>query len=179
MASIPDSAYCGDTVEWSQTVEASGMTGKAILRHIETGETITLTPSVSGNVWSFTMHPEESIEKPSGLYIVALITELSGSRETVSGGKITLMEPIDRPQRESHARRMVKILEAHIEGRMHEEEGRGLESYTVGGVPISKISIPEARELLRRYRIDVQQEIAQSRVEAGLGGGSRILTQFE
>lgn len=179
MSALPASAYCGDSLAWTATVSASGMTGKAVFRHIETGQTITATPTVSGNVWSFELPPEASLEKPPGLYVVAIITELAGTRETVNGGKITLMAPIDRPERESHAQKMVRLLEAHLEGRIDDEEGRGMESYTIGGVPISKIGIERAKALLAEYKIDVQQEVAQRQLEAGLGSRGRIFTQFE
>ena len=74
---------------------------------------------------------------------------------------------------------MVKALEAHLEGRIDDGEGRGLETYTVGGVPITKISLMDARELLTKYRRDLDTEIAKARADAGLSNGRTIYSRFE
>jgi hypothetical protein len=178
MASLPDSAYCGDTLEFDLTF-ASGTTGQVVFRHADTGHLFRVDPSISGTAWTVTVAPGKTLEAPEGIYLVAAITNLDGERATVDCGTVTLKAPIDRPARESHARKMVKLLEAHIEGRLHDEEGRGLESYTIGGVPITKIAISEARKLLAEYRRDVQNEKTQERAAAGLGTGRRVLPRFE
>jgi hypothetical protein len=178
MASLPDSAYCGDTLEFDLTF-ASGATGQVVFRHADTGYLFKVDPSISGAAWTVTVAPGKTLEAPEGIYLVAAITNLNGERATVECGNVTLKAPIDRPVRESHARKMVKLLEAHIEGRLDELEGRGLESYTVGGIPISKIPISEARKLLAEYRRDVQNEQTKERAAAGLGTGRRVLPRFE
>jgi hypothetical protein len=90
-----------------------------------------------------------------------------------------MLEPVDRAPVETHAARMVRLLEAHLEGRLDEEGGRGIESYTIGGVPITKISHMDARELLVGYRRDLANEDQKRRIAMGLGTGRRILTTFE
>ena len=178
MASLPDSAYLGDTLEFDLTVPP-GSTGHVVLRHADTGHVIKVDPSISGSAWTVTIPPGKTLEAPEGIYIVAAIATLSGVRSTTVAGSVTLQSPIDRPARESHAKKMVAMLEAHLEGRLHDEQGRGIESYTIGGVPISKIAIPEARKLLAEYRRDVQNEQSKERAAAGLGTGRRVLPRFE
>lgn len=177
MASLPTSAYAGDTIEFEATVE-TGATGKAYLRHVDSGKVIEITPSISGDTWTVTVSPLDTVEAEAGIYSVALVTELAGERATVDCGTFTLLEPINRPARESHARKMVALLEAHLEGRVSDDEGRGLESYTIGGVPITKIALDRARDLLVRYRDELQREIIKRRTEAGLGTGRRVQTHF-
>lgn len=177
MASLPLSAYAGDTIEFTATVE-TGSTGKAYLRHVDSGKVIEIAPSISGGTWTVTVSPLDTVEAEAGLYAVALVTELAGERATVDCGTFTLLEPINRPTRESHARKMVSLLEAHLEGRLADDEGRGLESYTIGGVPITKVSLNDARALLVKYRDELQREIIKRRAALGLGTGRRVQTTF-
>lgn len=178
MATLPTSAFCGDTIEFSATVE-SGSTGHAIFRHVDSGHVVKITPVISGADWTITVAPIDTAEAPAGLYAVALLAvDSSDVRETLSVGSINLAEPIDRPARASHVRKMVALLEAHIEGRIHDDQGRGLESYSIGGVPITKLSIMDARTLLTKYRADLETENIATRAALGLGTGRRVLTQF-
>jgi hypothetical protein len=177
MASLPSSAYAGDSIDFEVTV-AAGSTGKAYFRHVDSGKVIEIAPSISGSTWTVSVSPLDTVEAEAGIYTVAIVSELSGERSTVEVGAITLLEPISRPTRETHARKMVAMLEAHIEGRIADTEGRGLESYTIGGVPISKIPLNTARELLVSYREEVQREVAKRRAAAGLGTGNRVQSYF-
>jgi hypothetical protein len=178
MASLPDSAYCGDSISFSATVRTSAA-GKAILRHVDSGKVREIVPSISGSEWTVDVSPLDTAELEPGIYRVALIVDVGVSRSTVVVGTITLKEPLDRPSRESHARKMVAMLERHLEGRIDDDEGRGLETYTIGGVPITKLSFESARNLLEKYRRDVETETVAARAAAGLGTKRRILTRFE
>ncbi len=178
MASLPSSAFCGDHLEWTQTFD-SGTTGNVVLRHVDSGHVIKIEPTISGTTWTVSVTPDKTLEAPEGIYLVRAITLYDSERETVDLGTINLSAPVDRPARESHARKMVRLLEAHLEGRLGEEDGRGIESYSIGGIPITKIPIPEARKLLAEYRRDVQNEQTKERAAAGLGTGRRVLPRFE
>jgi hypothetical protein len=167
MASLPDSAYCGDTIVFSASID-TGSTGKVIFRHVDTGKSIEIEPTISGGTWSVSVAPVETAEAESGQYLVRAITDLAGVRETVAIGKIRLLPPADRPPRSTHIRKMVGLLEAHLENRLDDNEGRGLESYTIGGVPITKIAIPEAVKLLDHYKRALQTEVDKERAEQGL-----------
>lgn len=178
MASLPSSAFCGDTIVFTATFD-TGTTGEVYFRHVESGKVIKVSPSISGTAWTITVAPIDTAEAPGGIYSVRAVTDLAGVRETVSFGTITLNEPIDRPARMSHVRKMVGLLERHIEGRIDDAEGRGLESYTIGGVPITKLSFMDARKLLTDYKRDLQSEIVRERAALGLGTGRRVLPIFE
>jgi hypothetical protein len=178
MASLPSRAFCGESIEFSATV-LSGATGSAHFRSIDTGEVVTVALSVSGTTATATYAPEKTANLPAGIYVVALTLEVAGIRSVESIGNLTLQAPPDRAPLPSHARKMVRALEAHLEGRISDDEGRGLETYTVGGVPITKISLMDARELLTKYRRDLDTEIAKARADAGLSNGRTIYSRFE
>jgi hypothetical protein len=178
MASLPASAYCGESLEFTETV-ASGATGNAVLRHIDSGVLASVALSISGTSATATFQPEKTANFPSGLFTVSLVLEVSGNRVISKVGTIKLLAPPDRAPTESHARKMVAMLEAHIEGRISDEGGRGQESYTVGGIPITKIPIPEARALLTKYRAELEVETIKARAEAGVSTKRIIYSKFE
>ena len=178
--SFPSSAYASDTISWTDSGFTSGSTVMAVLKHVATGTVITTMGTESGGIWTFTFTSQETSTAPAGNYQVSTVElSSSGSRETSKGGTMELLEPVDRAPTETHAAKMVRLLEAHLEGRLDEEGGRGIESYTIGGVPITKISHMDARSLLVGYRRDLANEEQKRRVAMGMGTGRRILTSFE
>jgi len=179
MAALPSESFCGDDLEFTDAVE-SGSTGNAILRHVDSGTVVKVALSVSGTTATATFEPSKTANAPSGIYRAAFVLEnADGERVTQEIGNIKLLAPVDRPATQSHARKMVALLEAHIEGRIKDDEGRGLETYTVGGVPITKLSFRDARDLLTQYKRDLEAETVKARSEAGLGTKRRILVHFE
>jgi hypothetical protein len=174
---LPTSIVAGDSFELTEPSE-SGYTAKVILRHITENRIISIAGVDASGEWTFTFLKTDTSEAPTGVYVGSLITETAAIRETTSIGSITLTEPLDRPAKESHAAKMVKLLEAHLEGRISDEEGRGLESYTIGGVPITKLSFSDAKMLLSEYKRDLFSEQSRRRAELGLGTGRRIKTTF-
>lgn len=178
MASLPTSAYCGESLAFTETV-ASGSTGNAVLRHVDSGTLISVAMSVSSTTATATFPPEKTATLPGGIYTVSLVLDVAGDRVISKLGTIKLLDPPDRAPAESHARKMVRMLEAHIEGRISDDGGRGQESYTVGGIPITKIPIPEARNLLTKYKAELDAEVKKARAAAGLSTGATVYTRFE
>lgn len=177
--SIPSSAYAADTITITDTGYTSGSTVSLVMKHVATGVVITSIGSESSGTWTWTLASTETATAPAGSYALSAV-ELStaGVRETKSLGTLKLKEPADREPQETHAAKMVKLLEAHLEGRISDDGGRGIETYTIGGVPITKISHTEARELLVGYRRDLANEEVKRRASMGLGTGRRVLTKF-
>ena len=175
---LPSDSYLGDSIRWRENLPP-GATGRGVLRHVESGLSITIEPTISGSEWTLDVAPGRTGGMPSGTYSASVVIEQGGERETRLIGSIILREPVDRPAEMSHARKMVGLLERHLEGRIDDGEGRGLESYTIGGVPITKLSSMDARRMLELYRQDLKREETQARAEAGLGTGRRILPTFE
>jgi hypothetical protein len=153
-------------------------TSRAILRHSVTGQIIEVAASsVANGVATFDFPPSSTASARVGTYVAAIITE-TGGRSTRQIGALRMLAPFDRAPVETHARIMVGLLESHIQGRVADDKGRGVESYTVGGVPISKMPIPEAAALLTNYRVQLAREEDEERVAMGLSNRRIIRTQF-
>jgi hypothetical protein len=173
--SLPLSHRAGDLLEFTAPGD---MTSRCILRHSVTGRIYEVTASsVSGDEATFIFQPSETASAPVGTYAVAIITE-TGGRSTEQIGTLNVLVPFDRAPQESHARLMVGLLEAHLQGRIADDKGRGIESYTVAGVPISKIPIQEAALLLTNYRVQLAADEDKERAGLGLSNRRIIRTRF-
>ena len=173
--SIPSSHRAGDALTFD---EAGDETSRAILRHSVTGRIIeAAAPSVSGSIATFVFPPSLTASAPVGTYVVGIITG-TDDRSTRQVGTLRMLAPFDRAPVETHARIMVGLLESHLEGRIADAQGRGIENYSIGGVPISKIPIPDAAALLTNYRVQLAREEDAERVAMGLSNRRIIRTQF-
>lgn len=74
----------------------------------------------------------------------------------------------------SHARRVLDLIEAAMEGRIP----NGMESYTIGGRSITKISLPDLRMLYEKYKMDVVMEEQAERLANGRRSGKNIGVRF-
>ena len=74
----------------------------------------------------------------------------------------------------SHARRVLDLIEAAMEGRIP----NGMESYTIGGRSINKIPLKELRELYEKYKQDVEREVQIERLANGRRSGKNIGIRF-
>lgn len=173
--SLPSSHRAGDYLTFT---ESGDSTSRVILRHSVTGQMIEETASsVTDGVATFIFPPSSTASARVGTYVAGIITG-TDDRTTRQIGSLRMLAPFDRAPVETHARIMVGLLESHIQGRVADDKGRGVESYTVGGVPISKIPIPEAAALLTSYRVQLAREEDEERVAMGLSNRRIIRTQF-
>jgi hypothetical protein len=173
--SLPSTHRAGDVLSFSAPGDA---TSRAILRHSVTGDTFeVMASSASGGMALFEFPGSATASARVGTYVAATITE-TGGRVTKQIGTMRMLAPFDRAPVETHARKMVGLLEAHLEGRIADDKGRGVESYTIGGVPISKIPIPEAASLLTNYRVQLAREEDEERMAMGLSDRRIIRTKF-
>ncbi len=74
----------------------------------------------------------------------------------------------------SHARRVMELLEAAMEGRVP----NGMESYSIGGRSINKIPLSQLRELWEKYKQDVVMEEQAERLVNGRRSGKNIGVRF-
>lgn len=176
--SLPDSAIAGTTITWTQPVTVEGAVAKMVFNHFKTGKTFSVEGEESGNLWTFTLAAVETSNVPTGLYSTALVIESASGRTQTNGASFRLTPAIDKELEETHAAKMVRLLESHLEGRIDDNQGRGLETYTIAGVPITKITHLEARALLKEYRQDVRAEEQQRKASMGLGTGRTIKIEF-
>lgn len=181
---IPAELTAGDSLSWLEGApdgadDDASLRAWHFFRHIDNGTSFRADGAASGSGWVYALTPNDTAKAPAGTYAISQVIEGSGTRTTIQKGSIKILEPLDRPIVETHAAKMVRLLERHLEGRIDDGEGRGLESYTIAGVPITKISHTDARGLLTDYRVDLANERRKARADAGLGTGRRILTEFQ
>lgn len=176
--SLPSSATAGTDISWTQTATVSGATATMVFNHFDTGITFAVEATESGGLWSFALDPVKTASAPTGQYSTALIIESSTGRTQTNGSAFKLNPAIDRELEESHAAKMVRLLERHLEGRIDDAEGRGLETYDIAGTPITKISHLDARKLLTEYRSDLRAEQDKRRRDMGLKSNRIIKIEF-
>lgn len=125
--------------------------------------------------WIFTLTAADTAEMPPGDYTARLIVRgtATGDRTTTDRGALQLDPNPDLPAGETHAARVVRLLEAHIEGRLP----AGLESHNIGGQQIAKIPLLEAEQLLTRYRNVLRTETEARKMRDGRGSAT-VRIQF-
>lgn len=74
----------------------------------------------------------------------------------------------------SHARKMLDLIEAQLEGRVVD----GIESHSIGGVPINLVPFERLRVVRDQYRAEVQSEERAEKIKRGIGGSSNIYVRF-
>lgn len=112
----------------------------------------------------------------SSEFTISNLITYSWGRETEQNGKLELLDNPSNDPAKSFNQRMVDLLEAHVEGRLPE----GLESHTVGGVPIVKITITDANNLLSDYknRLALEQKSKLRKANPGRASGNSIHLRF-
>ena len=83
-----------------------------------------------------------------------------GERRVLGRGCLTICQSLETqcdPAKLTHAERMVKALREYIEGRLPS----GLESFSVSGGSINKLTVAEAERLLTKYQGRVRRQRAK------------------
>lgn len=91
-------------------------------------------------------------------------------KKTLLNGQVTI---IDLEYR-SHARKVLEAIEANIEGRASQSQSE----MTINGRSIKYYSPEQLIKLRQTYQREVANEIAQDRLNAGLGSKNKILVRF-
>lgn len=156
-SSPPVRIVAGDAFLWRDSPpNIESVTGYVVVFRslADSDNSFTITGSDETTYFEFQIAEDDTASLSGGDYSVTALVTYSWGRETdeLSGCYIA-PNPTADPTK-SHTQKMVDFLKAHLEGRMPE----GLESHTIGGVPIDKIPIPEAKVLLDRYQGELRRE---------------------
>ncbi len=156
---VPAEAVAGDTLEFdyshSDFPVADGWTPTLILRgnHDFTSQAGHVT--TDGNLYKFKV-PAADFVIAEGSYRWAMYFTKDADRVTADRGTISVAaNPTIAVNQKSFAERMLEIVEARLEGRLIAD----IESYSIGGRSVSKMSFAE----LRAYRVQLYAEIASER----------------
>lgn len=156
----PKSLIAGDVYQWRDTPESiDDVTAYSVIfRSVNDGDiSFTIIGTDDSSHFSFGIEGADTASLAADEFAITKIITYTWGRESEESGFLTLLPNPTAAPSESFNSRMVGLLESHIEGRLPE----GLESHTIGGVPISKISLVEAQQLLSEYRGRLAYEIKE------------------
>lgn len=177
--SPPSRLVAGDPYIWTLTPASfPDVVGAkfSIKSKTDPGLALIVVGTDEGDKYQFELTGSHTEDLPPGEYVFTEMVVYSWGRDTGQGTFCTVTANPERDIEKSHNARMVDLLRAHIEGRMPE----GIESTTVGNVPISKITISEATQLLRDYeaRLREEQKKADQEIDPNRGSGNVALGYF-
>jgi hypothetical protein len=167
----PTRLNAGDTYTWT---EAAGTATSIAYFYInDGGDTVfTVEATIASGTASFSLDGTVTEGEKPGVYTQYKATTTSGARVTTHEGELVVAPNVDGSSAKTHAQTVVPLLEAHIEGRVVQ----GLESHTIDGQTITKMSIEHARNLLRKYKAEMKAE--QDLFRGNAGNGNIIRYRF-
>lgn len=175
----PSEAAQGDAIRWREAAPDDAdelKSAKYVFQNHATGDRFeAVGSSESSTAWIYSFTGADTTGISPGKYDGTLVLEYDYGRETKRNVyRLELTpDPTAEPQ-ETHNAKMVRLLQAHVEGRATD----GIESHTVGGVPITKLPLDSAAALLREYEGRLAQERQKAAIAAGRKPGNRILIEF-
>lgn len=175
----PSEAIIGDLTRWRESAPsdvAELKSAKYVFQNLKTGEKFEADGSAEDSVnWIYSFDGPDTSSVSAGVYNGALVLEYDYGRETTRDVyRLTVLPDPLADKSETHNEKMVRMLEAQVEGRATD----GVDSHTVGGVPITKLPLDQAAALLREYRGYLFTERQKDAIAAGKKSGNRILIEF-
>tara|TARA_R110000772_G_scaffold78559_2_gene168582 strand:- start:8539 stop:9093 length:555 start_codon:yes stop_codon:yes gene_type:complete len=158
----PTRIIAGDTFHWKDTpVNVADVSAYAVLfRSVEDSDIeFTVTGSDQTTYFLFELTGATTSALAGGEFTATALITYSYGRESEELDSCFIADNPTTTPTKSHCRKMVDFLKAHLEGRMPE----GIEGHTIGGVPVSKIPIPEAELLLVKYEGKLRREVAKDK----------------
>lgn len=134
-----------------------------------------LSYEIGASVLTFNSNHELSkiVTLDSGVYQYRLLaTNISTStlKKTLLNGQVTIVDLAYR----SHAQKVLDSIEANIEGRASQAQSEMM----INGRSIKYYAPEQLVKLRQTYQREVANEIAQDRINAGLGSRNKILVRF-
>jgi len=169
----------GDVYLWHSTPEhvADVTSYNITFRSVEDSDvSFTVTGSDQTTYFRFEIASSDTANLSAGKFKATEIITYTWGRESLEVGTLDLLPNPEQDPDKGFNQRMVNLLRAHLEGRAPD----GIESHTIGGVPINKIPLSEAHGLLVKYEARLKQEngLKQKRENPGMGTGSSVKLYF-
>ena len=175
-SSPPKTIVQGDSYSWSLTAASASEIISYGVRNGE-GDGVVIRGINDGTDHLFTLTPAASASLDSGRYSVSRVVEDgAGNRETYTAVSTLDVrpDPLINPD-ESQTQKMVRLLEQALIDRVN----NGLiESRSIGGLSVGKMSTSELEELLNKYRVRLLREKSNGRAGRGQAGFDDILVKF-
>lgn len=142
------------------------------------GNSVAVTATTSGTQFLVTVPAANTANMGAGAWAWTETVALSGERYTVASGTLDVTENIPgttgTSDQRSHCRLMLDLIEAALEGRVVD----GIESHSIGGVPINLIPFERLVVMRDRYKSEVMREQQSEALRLGLGGSRNIKVRF-
>ena len=138
-----------------------------LVRRDAAGTAITFSATASGDLYAVSVAPATTATWTPGTYTWAAYASKAGERYTVASGELvikadpaTVTAPYDN---RSHARKVLDAIQAVLENRATTDQ----QQVSIAGRTLTRIPVAELLVLRDRYRADVANEDAATRMAAG------------
>lgn len=142
------------------------------------GNSVSTNATTSGTAFLVTIPAANTAGMNAGEWAWNETVSLAGERYTVGSGTLTVTPNLTTitgtSDQRTHARTMLDYIEAALEGRVID----GIESHSIGGVPINLIPLERLLVLRDRYAAEVAREEQAEALRRGLGGSRNIKVRF-
>lgn len=176
----PVRLIAGDVYHWRETPDDIGDVSSMVyyFRSVDDSDvSFSVTGSDETTSFKFELSGATTASLDAAEFTVTKLVTYTWGRETDNTGPpLQLFANPTADPTKSFNQRIVDLLEAHLEGRVPQ----GLESHTIGRVPINKIPLSEAAALLDRYKakLEVERNAARKRENPERGSGNTIHIHF-
>lgn len=176
---LPDQITQGDSLEWTATLSDFPSSAGWVVTYALRGNTsvdVTGTDA-GGGAWSFALTTTASAGLLPGRYSYAVTASKTGARQTVYMASTTVTPDITSLSRydgSSHAAKMVKAIEALMEGKAEDD----VASMSHNGKSLARYPMEELIKLHNHYTRIHATEQARERVRLGLATGRQKITRF-
>lgn len=180
----PQSFVIGDFVQWKRTdlFEDYPHTVFAITyvsRELagSGGAEFSVSGSVTSNEWVFSIPSATSAAFTAGDYFwqLEVVRSTDSNRIVIERGNWKILQDLDvNTDPRSHAEIMVAKIESLLEGRADSD----VDSYSIAGRSLSKLSFEDLSKAADYFRAKVKQERARNRAQRGLSTGATIKASF-
>ena len=175
----PEKLTAGVTWKWKKTISDYPASEWALTYYLrkDGASATSFSAAADGDSYLVTVAAATTAAYASGIYdFVGWVIKGTEKYEVFNSMIEVLPNPTNTSAYDprSHARRVMELLEAAMEGRVP----NGMESYSIGGRSINKIPLSQLRELWEKYKQDVVMEEQAERLVNGRRSGKNIGVRF-
>jgi hypothetical protein len=175
----PEKLTSGVTWKWKKTISDYPASEWALTYYLrkDGASATSFSAAADGDSYLVTVAAATTAAYASGIYdFIGWVIKGTEKYEVFNSMIEVLPNPTNTSAYDprSHARRVMELLEAAMEGRVP----NGMESYSIGGRSINKIPLSQLRELWEKYKQDVVMEEQAERLVNGRRSGKNIGVRF-
>jgi hypothetical protein len=173
---MPTKIRCGETVEFSASFSGYPATTYQLEYHLQNSSYhYQITATADGSDYDINITSGISVAWATGEYVyTAQVTDGTNAYIVESGTVEVLPSLTVAADRRSHAKKMLDAIEDLLEGRSVSD----VQSYTIAGRSLSKLTIEQLLYWRDRYKSEYTQEQYRERLKRGDGVSNSIKVRF-